>query len=165
MMPRESFFDQLFGYCGAQLQDPSTWLTLTAADGQTIPYVGCVEMDVQLSKCGIIIVKDRCLPRVPGLLSVNVIHSCWQSLFQDQMTIEGTPAFQANSMRQKAWKQALTFCSQEAHFADPDGVVGYVRVQKNVHIPPKQEVLFVGRVRVDGTLGPNTHHGWLLELL
>lgn len=65
-MLRESAFNEGFGYQGARLQDPSAWLTLRAANGLSIPYLGYVEMDVRLGdvhlpRCGIIIVKDDCL--------------------------------------------------------------------------------------------------------
>ena len=71
-MLKQSAFHQLFGEEGAGLQDPSAWLSLKAANGQQIPYVGCMEVSLGigttvLPKCGIIIVKDYCLLQTPGL--------------------------------------------------------------------------------------------------
>ncbi|KAJ8347441.1 hypothetical protein AAFF_G00295240 [Aldrovandia affinis] len=87
-MMRESSFREWFGEGGTKLQDPSAWLALTAANGHNIPYIGCTELDltigsVTLEKCGIVVVKDHCLPRIPGLLGMNVIRRCWKILFQD----------------------------------------------------------------------------------
>ncbi|KAJ8412821.1 hypothetical protein AAFF_G00117730 [Aldrovandia affinis] len=149
---RESSFREWFGEGGTKLQDPSAWLALTAANGHNIPYIGCTELDltigsVTLEKCGIVVVKDHCLPRIPGLLGMNVIHRCWKILFQDGEAQRGGTQLEANPLGQRVWMQALKLCGQEARFAQPEGEVGYVCITTNVKILPKQEVLFTGRVR------------------
>ena len=152
-MIRESPFQAWFGQKGVKLQDPSSWLTLTAANGQDIPYLGCVELDitigsVTLRKCGIIVVKDHCLPSTPALLGMNIIRSCWKTLFQEGETKGGTTMpLETSPAGQKAWKHALRVCSQEARFTQPGGEVGYIRTTTNVKILPRQEVLLTGRVR------------------
>ncbi|KAJ8401591.1 hypothetical protein AAFF_G00379080 [Aldrovandia affinis] len=85
MMPESSFWER-FDEGGTKLQDPSAWLALTAANGHNIPYISCMELDltvgsVTLEKCGIVVVKDHCLPHIPGLLGMNVIRRCWKILF------------------------------------------------------------------------------------
>ncbi|KAJ8404639.1 hypothetical protein AAFF_G00335020 [Aldrovandia affinis] len=47
----------------------------------------------------------------------------------------------------------MGICSQEAKFTGPEGEVGYVRVQANVKIQPRQEVVLIGCVQV----GPGGH--------
>lgn len=81
-MVEESFFKQhmqpRFPYDG----NTCSWLTITAANGLTIPYVGVAEMDVEIDgatieRRGIIVVRRPPTvvdgKRVPGLLGSNVL--------------------------------------------------------------------------------------------
>lgn len=150
-MLKQSTFHRLFGEQEAGLQDPSMWLRLKAANGQQIPYVGCIDVDLGigttvLPNCGIIVVKDHCLLQTPGLLGMNIIRRCWSTLFKDNMG-KTELALQANPVGRKAWKEALAICTQESRFAQSDGKVGYVRARHNVTVPPKQEMVLMGRVR------------------
>lgn len=59
-----------------------------AASGLAIPYVGYLELDVELYGkvmlcCGILVVKNpfRASSLVPGILGMNVICRCYQELF------------------------------------------------------------------------------------
>lgn len=61
------------------------WLTLTlcAANGLEIPYLGYLELDVEVDglkvpRCGVLVLKDtpatvKQRPEVPGLLGTNVL--------------------------------------------------------------------------------------------
>ena len=81
----ESFFNENFRSKGKNLLSTSGWLTLTAANGLNIPYIGYFELDVKtlgitIPKRGILVVKDsedpvtrRRKQEVPGLLGMNVI--------------------------------------------------------------------------------------------
>ena len=81
----ESFFNENFRSKGKNLLSTSGWLTLTAANGLHIPYIGYFELDVKtlgitIPKRGILVVKDsedpvtrRRKQEVPGLLGMNVI--------------------------------------------------------------------------------------------
>lgn len=81
----ESFFNENFRSKGSNLLSTSGWLTLTAANGLNIPYIGYFELDVEtlgitIPKRGILVVKDpedpvtrRRKQEVPGLLGMNVI--------------------------------------------------------------------------------------------
>ena len=81
----ESFFNQHFRPRGSDLLDTNKWLTLTAANGLEIPYIGYLELDfeaqgVTIPQRGILVVKDppdlQSRTRkvaVPGLLGMNII--------------------------------------------------------------------------------------------
>lgn len=104
-MIKQSTFHRLFGEQGVQLEDPSAWLKLTAANGQNIPYVGCMEVDVNigptvLEKCGVIIVKDHCLSQTSGLLGMNIIRRCWEVLLASQASTTEV-SLQANPLGKK----------------------------------------------------------------
>ena len=107
-----NFFNKHLSQQG--LLSTSTWLTLTAANGLDIPYVGYCEADVEccgksIEKRGILVVQDppnassqRRKATVPGLLGRNVIGKCQDILKQDfgscyieQMTTEWNDVFQA----------------------------------------------------------------------
>ncbi|XP_071398135.1 trace amine-associated receptor 13c-like [Centroberyx affinis] len=64
------------------------WLKLMAANRLQIPYVGyaVLNMEVgglQVPNRGVIIVADRCLGSDYGVLGINVIQHCWESVFQE----------------------------------------------------------------------------------
>ena len=77
------------------VESTSSWLKLKAANGLDIPYIGYVELDVEvlgkiLPKRGILIIKDPHDPStqarkqdIPGLLGMNVIGACKELLTQD----------------------------------------------------------------------------------
>lgn len=86
---RESFFLQNFAPWGHERLRSCHWLQLKAANGLAIPYVGYLELDVQLCgkiipQCGVLVVRDPpggLSPQVPGVLGMNVIRKCYQELF------------------------------------------------------------------------------------
>ncbi len=65
------------------------WLQLRAANGLEIPYIGYVELDIELCgclvpKCGVLVVRDPpggMGDKVPGVLGMNVLRRCYQELF------------------------------------------------------------------------------------
>lgn len=81
----ESFFNQHFCPKVSDLLDTNKWLTLTAANGLEIPYIGYLELDfevqgVTIPQRGILVVRDPPDPQsrarkeaVPGLLGINII--------------------------------------------------------------------------------------------
>ena len=84
------FSYSLFQRCVAPelLQDPDRipWLTLKAANGLRIPYIGYAVLDfavggIEVKDKGIVIVKDSCMGTEYGLLGMNVIKDCWEKLF------------------------------------------------------------------------------------
>ncbi|XP_034081973.1 uncharacterized protein LOC117552526 [Gymnodraco acuticeps] len=84
----ESFFLEKFAPWGFDRLRSCHWLQLRAANGLAIPYIGYLELDVELcgkvmSRCGILIVKDPpgAVSPVPGILGMNVIRRCYRELF------------------------------------------------------------------------------------
>ena len=78
----ESFFLQHFQPWGHERLQACNWLKLRAANGLDIPYVGYLELDVELCgtsvpRCGVLVVKDppgAVSAQVPGILGMNIIH-------------------------------------------------------------------------------------------
>lgn len=92
-----------------------SWLSLRAANGLQLPYVGYALLDfevsvVQLPSKGVLIVDDTFLPSSHAILGMNVINHCWEALFQG--THPGMAAFKANFPKRAgvAWEQAFTVC-------------------------------------------------------
>lgn len=85
----ESFFHQHLEPWGQERLRACRWLELSAANGLTIPYLGYLELDVQLlgklmPHCGVFVLRDPpggAPSKVPGILGMNVIRKCYQELF------------------------------------------------------------------------------------
>ena len=84
----ERFFREKFVPWGHDRLSSCHWLQLKAANGLDIPYVGYLELTVELCDkvmpgCGILVVKDPPGPvnQVPGILGMNVLRMCYQELF------------------------------------------------------------------------------------
>lgn len=82
----ESFFKEAFKPLMAPRLQSCGWLVLKAANGLDIPYVGYLELDVQvlgrnIPGRGVLVVKDPLgasqQEAVPGLLGMNVIGECY----------------------------------------------------------------------------------------
>ena len=127
----ESFFNEVFKPWGAHKLKSCGWLALKAANGLAIPYVGYLELDVQvlgkqIPSRGILVIKDTaCTPQqhaVPGLLGMNVVIECYRELF-----IEHGEALFASLSTIRAdvsWGSALRHCHRlEACPVLPEGRV------------------------------------------
>ena len=122
----ESCFDKNYRPKGKTLLSTSGWLTLTAANGLDIPYVGYFELDVEtlgitVPKRGILVVRDSTDPgtrqrkeEVPGLLGMNVIGEVRRQL---QGTKDRMPPPDTTS----DWEGVLQFSVQE-HFKTVHGI-------------------------------------------
>lgn len=85
----ESCFLQNFEPWGQDRLRSCQWLQLRAANGLDIPYIGYMELDVELcgrlvSNCGVLVVRDPpggLCSKVPGVLGMNVLRRCYQELF------------------------------------------------------------------------------------
>ena len=129
----EGFFGKHICPTG-DVESTSSWLKLKAANGLDIPYIGYVELDVEvlgkiLPKRGILIIKDPHDPStqarkqdIPGLLGMNVIGACKELLTQDHdvTAVEG-------------WTQVL----QEIRTENDRQVRGFVRIagRSDVRVP------------------------------
>ncbi|KAL1281970.1 hypothetical protein QQF64_000773 [Cirrhinus molitorella] len=85
----ERCFRQHFEPWGQDRLQKCQWLQLRAANGLTIPYVGYLELDVELCGrlvigCGVLVVRDPpdgMSLEVPGVLGMNILGRCYQELF------------------------------------------------------------------------------------
>ena len=130
----ESFFLQHFEPWGQDRLRSCHWLRLSAANGLPIPYVGYIELDVELcgksvSKCGVLIVKDppnMPASQAPGVLGMNVLSRRYRELFGQH----GTALFKTPSVLQAP--SPIVDAFQQCHRAEtqPVGVdFGRVKVR------------------------------------
>ncbi len=85
----ESCFTTYFKPWGPERLLSCQWLQLRAANGLSIPYIGYLELDIELcgrvlSGCGVLVVRDPpggLAGRVPGVLGMNVLGRCYQEVF------------------------------------------------------------------------------------
>ena len=133
----ETFFKQYFQSQGVEQLQQCKWLQLKAANGLDIPYVGYVELDVNvlgktLPKMGVLVVKDspdsfsqqqKC--KVPGLLGMNIIRSCYHELFGHNGS--GFDPLFAQTVSPN-WEQALSECHSMETLSER-GCIGRVKVQ------------------------------------
>ena len=111
----ESFFHQYFELWGQERLQSCHWLQVRAANGLAIPYIGYLELEVQLCgklmpNCGVLVVKDPpggTPAQVPGVLGMNVIRKCYQELFGQygeelfsQSCVSGTPSPVVQALQQ-----------------------------------------------------------------
>ncbi|XP_060719718.1 retrovirus-related Pol polyprotein from transposon 412 [Tachysurus vachellii] len=130
----ESWFLEHFESWGQERLKSCQWLRLTAANGLAIPYIGYMELDVELcgklvSNCGVLVVRDvpdRAAVHAPGVLGMNVLSRCYQELTgQHGAALFDSPAvLQAPSFV----IQALQHCRQVNTQSSVDRV-GQVRVR------------------------------------
>lgn len=126
----ESFFKEVFQHWGAPKLKSCGWLALKAANGLDIPYVGYLELDVQvlgriLLGRGVLVVKDAphtLQHSIPGLLGMNVIAQCYRELFAQQG--EDLFASLGTVQAEACWESALRYCRhQDVCQLTPEGRV------------------------------------------
>ncbi|KAL7870478.1 hypothetical protein SRHO_G00079750 [Serrasalmus rhombeus] len=114
----ESFFSKHFEPWGPERLQSCQWLKLRAANGLDIPYIGYVELNVELCgklvpDCGVLVVKDPLGGvglQAPGVLGMNVLSKCYQELFvQHGSSLFDLPAV---SHAHSSVVKALQFCCQ-----------------------------------------------------
>ena len=121
----ESFFIQNFEPWGEEKLRLCHWLQLKAANGSDIPYVGYLELDVEIcdkviAKRGVLVVKDPIgsPSSAPGVLSMNIIKTCYTELFAHH----GSALFDLPSVLQAPSRLQTTLqqCHQAQADASPD---------------------------------------------
>lgn len=134
----ESFFRR---HLQGQLRD-CNWLQLQAANGLEIPYVGYVELTVEvlgksLSKRGWLVVRDPpgllSTHSTPGVLGMNVIRECYSELF----TQHGPTLFDSPTAgpEPRLWKEAFQLCQQPQVTVPCSAGLAKVRGRKAIYIP------------------------------
>lgn len=130
----ESFFHKFFEPWGEERLRACHWLQLRAANGLPIPYIGYLEVTIELcgklmSNCGVLVVRDPLgsgSALVPGVLGMNVIRRCFQELFGQY----GTALFDTDPVVESpsSLVDALQKC-HAAYMRPPQKQPGKVRVQ------------------------------------
>ena len=138
----ETFFNQNFQSWGPERLQSCGWLQLKAANHLSIPYLGYLELDVQVlgrvvPRRGIIVVRDpphnTSALGAPGCLGMNVIQECYHELFNEH----GTDLFDLPTVKRAppAWRRALLHC-HHAEVGRSDRVgMAKVRGKRRIHIP------------------------------
>ena len=134
----ESFFRQHVQPQTTETMQPCDWLQLKAANGLAIPYLGYLELDLEvlgktLPKIGVLVVRDALDATtrqqkisVPGLLGMNAISPCYQELFKEH----GQDLFHCPPVQtaENGWKRALSECQSLEHISG-SGCIGKAVVQ------------------------------------
>lgn len=115
----QSFFQRHFGGEGLRDAGELQWLTLNAANGLQIPFVGYAVLDfsiggIEVPERGVVIVTDDCIGSDYGLLGMNVISECWEGL--SQKGHPGHEAFKSTlpPSAHRVWEKAFNLC-QKTH--------------------------------------------------
>uniref|UniRef100_A0A9J7YG95 Gypsy retrotransposon integrase-like protein 1 n=1 Tax=Cyprinus carpio carpio TaxID=630221 RepID=A0A9J7YG95_CYPCA len=130
----KSCFTTYFKPWGPERLLSCQWLQLRAANGLSIPYIGYLELDIELCGrlllgCGVLVVRDPpggLAGRVPGVLGMNVLGRCYRELFGQH----GSALFELPAVSQAP--SFITQALQHCHQADIKPVVtvrGQVRVR------------------------------------
>ena len=117
----ESLFVEQFAQWGQDRLRACNWLQLRAANGLAIPYIGYLELDVELCgkivpRCGILVVRDPpgAVSLAPGILGMNVIRRCYGALFGTL----GSSLFEDPAVLEAP--QSVVVALQKCHEAHPD---------------------------------------------
>lgn len=156
----ESFFRQHFEAWGQEKLRSCHWLRLQAANGLPIPYLGYLELGVELCGrflpgCGVLVVKDPpadASPHAPGVLGMNILRRCYRMLFgQHGLALFDLPVV---TQAPESVVQALQRCHR-ASKAPPSEAAGKVKVRgrKACRIPggTMQVVLATCSAQYSGT--------------
>lgn len=165
----ESLFKTRLQDLAVNTIDKPSWLTLKAANGLQIPYIGYAILDfkvggVHIPNKGAIIVNDECLGSDRAVLGMNVITECWKELMEG--VHPGVVAFRASVAPEAGslWEKAFAVCrqvQQRAPTSLDSGVVKLTR-QPSVIIPPQTEMMLWCQVS-NGT--PKSNCAMLIEPL
>lgn len=130
---RESFFRQHFETWGQEKLKSCHWLQLQATNGWPIPYLGYLELEVELCGrtlpgCGLLVVKDLpadASPPAPDVLGMNILRRCYSTLFGQH----GSALFDLPTVIEapKPVVQALQICHQ-ASLASPSDLIGKIKL-------------------------------------
>lgn len=116
----ESFFNRHFEPWGSDRLRSCHWLQLRAANGLAIPYIGYLELDVQLCgksipQCGVLVVRDppgAVSTQAPGVIGMNILNKCYQELFGQH----GASLFTLPSVAHA--HSAVVEALQQCHYVD-----------------------------------------------
>lgn len=143
-----SFFRKHFGEGVLRGAGEIPWLTLRAANGLTIPYIGYTIMDfevggISLPGKGVVIVRDTCLGAECGILGMNVISDCWTQVFQGSHP--GEVAFKSTTTQVagEAWGRAFAACRKALVQGPSPPLQGVAKLERQppLVLPPEAEMV------------------------
>lgn len=148
----ESYFKRHFETRAPTMHPPIQKLKLVAANGLVIPYIGYVEVDLNICgkvipKRGVLIVKDSKAAAYPGLIGMNVIRECRDFL----MTQTGNSCAGSEGQVQiNVWHQMFSVCDELSKFADESGQMSpvYWPQGRRKTIPAQSETVIEACTRV-----------------
>ncbi|KAK1906831.1 MAM domain containing glycosylphosphatidylinositol anchor protein 1 [Dissostichus eleginoides] len=130
------------------VQGDIPWLTLKAANGLHLPYIGYALLDFEINGVkvmgkGVVVVEDSYLQQECALLGMNVIGDCWQSIFQDGH--QGEAAFRSTlpPTASTAWGKAFVVCRRVGLAGSPTELQRVAKLprQSTVLVPPETEMI------------------------
>lgn len=148
-----TFFRKHFGNNTLRGVEEVPWLTLRAANGLTIPYLGYTVLDfevggIRLPDKGVVIVQDSCLGAECGILGMNVISDCWAQVFGGSHP--GETAFRSTTTQKAgaAWAKAFAVCQKTLGPGPMAHVEGVAKLERQppVVLPPETEMVVWTRV-------------------
>lgn len=122
------------------------WLTLKAANGLSLPYVGYALLDFEVGGVavlgkGVVVVEDKYLPPTYGVLGMNIIQHCWEGLRQQGG--HGFTLFKSTLPRTAvdAWDRAFAACRrlEAEELRGPSLGVARLRSNASVQLAPQTE--------------------------
>lgn len=145
---QESLFEKHF----PQMKSSETpvFFKLRAANGLELPYTSYAVLDIEVEGItipgrGIVIAKDEHCTH-PLVLGMNVVTSCWDTLFKQPEKSDCPPQ---KLQSHQARRDAFATCRHIEATMTEDGLLGYVRPasRRIIKVPPKSELLVWGRTR------------------
>lgn len=139
----ESVCREFFEHKQLRGNEHLSWLTLRAANGLNIPYVGYMVADFQVCGVrvparGIVVVKDDCIGANKAILGMNVIAECWKELFNHT-----NPSSSKSPQFPKEWNDAFVDCQRIWVASQRDNWQASVRLASRypVTVPAQSETI------------------------
>lgn len=144
----QSLFKRCFGEAVMLGAEDLSWLTLRAANGLQIPYIGYAVLDftiggIEVPGRGIVIVKDDCMSTDYGLLGMNVMSECWETLFKQGHPRQAAFKSLFSPAARKAWEKAFTICQRIQVTPTQDMAQGVAKLERQapILVPPESEMI------------------------
>uniref|UniRef100_A0AAV2L2A8 Uncharacterized protein n=1 Tax=Knipowitschia caucasica TaxID=637954 RepID=A0AAV2L2A8_KNICA len=137
------------------------WLTLRAANGLNIPWVGYLVADfvvqgVRVPARGIVVAKDSCVGADKAILGMNVIADCWEELFNKCQV----SSKQSKPLLGREWHSVFADCQRirTVSSADPWKATARLASRTPVTIPAQSEMTLWAKI-------PLSSQHWQCEAL
>ena len=146
----ESVCNELLKHKQLRGSEHLSWLTLRAANGLKIPYVGYLVGDFQVCGVrvparGIVVVKDDCIGVNKAILGMNVIADCWEELFNKK---NSNLTHSRSPFLSKEWDSVFVDCQRihAASLQDKWQATARLASRSTVTIPAQSEALVWAKI-------------------